>query len=82
VSRELAPCGTPAAYTRHRYHGEKPCDACSAAWSARCTEYQRGYRRSYKRLPPEPEPRPLTPLEAAVLAAHRAGDLVLGGGRG
>lgn len=25
------PCGTRAAYERHRRHGEKPCDACRKA---------------------------------------------------
>ena len=27
------PCGTTAAYKRHRRHGETPCDACKAAWA-------------------------------------------------
>lgn len=30
-----APCGTPAAYERHRYHGETPCDACRLAHNER-----------------------------------------------
>jgi hypothetical protein len=25
------PCGTVAAYQRHRYHGEVPCDLCKEA---------------------------------------------------
>jgi hypothetical protein len=28
---ELKPCGTAAAFTRHRRHGETPCDACREA---------------------------------------------------
>ena len=31
----LRPCGTTAAYARHIRRGEKPCDACRAAMSAR-----------------------------------------------
>lgn len=27
----LKPCGTEAAYARHRYYREKPCEACTAA---------------------------------------------------
>lgn len=36
------PCGTNAAYKRHQRHGEQPCAACRAAWSAYQRElYQR-----------------------------------------
>lgn len=28
------PCGTVAAYKRHRRAGEQPCAACAAAWAA------------------------------------------------
>lgn len=31
MSRELKPCGTHAAYQRHRRSGEPPCSACLAA---------------------------------------------------
>ena len=78
VRRELAPCGTPAAYNRHRYHGEQPCEACRAAWSERCKEDGKANRKPWRRLGREPWVP--TPREAAVLAAHRGGDLVLGGG--
>lgn len=30
----LKPCGTRAAYNRHRDHGEEPCDRCTAANTA------------------------------------------------
>lgn len=30
-ARQLQPCGTMAAYTRHRRHGETPCAACMEA---------------------------------------------------
>jgi hypothetical protein len=29
------PCGTVAAYRRHRKAGEQPCDACREAWNAK-----------------------------------------------
>lgn len=29
--RALQPCGTRAAYVRHKRHGEQPCSACTAA---------------------------------------------------
>lgn len=29
--KPLAPCGTNAAYWRHRRNGETPCDACTTA---------------------------------------------------
>lgn len=32
--RKPAPCGTPAAYRRHRNKGEEACQACKAAWAA------------------------------------------------
>lgn len=31
MSRELMPCGTPAAARRHYLRGEKPCEACLKA---------------------------------------------------
>ena len=80
MSRVLAPCGTPAAYTRHRYHGEPPCEACRKAWSERCKEISGANRKPWKSLRREEEPQVLTGRELAVLAAHRAGDLVLGDG--
>ena len=80
VSRVPAPCGTPAAYTRHRSHGEEICAACRDAWNVRCREYRALRPVPWKRLRPEPVPVVLTGREAAVLAAHRGGDLVLGDG--
>ena len=38
VARQLKPCGTRAAYERHRRKGEVPCDECKAANSARTGE--------------------------------------------
>jgi hypothetical protein len=34
VSRTLQPCGTDAAWQRHRRHDEEPCDPCKAARAA------------------------------------------------
>lgn len=34
MPRELKPCGTLAAYRRHRRHGEQACDACLTAVAA------------------------------------------------
>jgi hypothetical protein len=31
MTRQLAPCGTQAAYTRHLRHGEQACAACRKA---------------------------------------------------
>lgn len=31
MPRKLQPCGTYAAYARHRYNNEEPCEACRAA---------------------------------------------------
>ena len=41
---ELKPCGTDAAYRRHRRHGEKPCDTCREAHNARKRKTDRGPR--------------------------------------
>jgi flagellar biosynthesis/type III secretory pathway M-ring protein FliF/YscJ len=34
MARELLPCGTVAAYVRHRRHGEDACEPCLTAWAA------------------------------------------------
>ena len=31
--RPTEPCGTVAAYRRHRRAGEQPCDQCRLAWN-------------------------------------------------
>lgn len=31
MGRQLKPCGTEAAYKRHKRNGEAPCDACARA---------------------------------------------------
>ena len=34
MTRELKPCGTPAAYMRHIKAKQKPCEPCRLAWNA------------------------------------------------
>ena len=35
MTRKLRPCGTKAAYERHRRNDEQPCDLCKAANTAK-----------------------------------------------
>lgn len=56
--RELQPCGTPAAYRRHVYHGEIACAKCLKAWS----------KAQRDRRPPSTNP-PLKPH--GTIAAYR-----------
>jgi hypothetical protein len=58
--RELLPCGTYAAFNRHKSRGETPCDACREAKR----EYDREYQREYK-LGRKPEPARRVPVTAA-----------------
>ena len=44
---ELMPCGTDAAYRRHRRHGEEACPACKEAHSLYVT-HQRPSRALYQ----------------------------------
>lgn len=39
--RSIQPCGTKAAYDRHLYHGQPPCEPCRDAYRA----YERGRKR-------------------------------------
>ena len=39
MTRQLQPCGTDAAYRRHRYNGEDPCAECHAARNREQREY-------------------------------------------
>nr|WP_211579473.1 hypothetical protein [Mobiluncus mulieris] len=61
IVRELKPCGTPAAYRRHKRHHEPPCEACREA----VAKYKRGRRQVRKRL--EAAPVVLAVAEAAPL---------------
>lgn len=44
----LKPCGTTAAFMRHKRAGEEPCDRCRKAWNA--------HRRSENTPAPKPKP--------------------------
>lgn len=44
--RALQPCGTRAAYVRHRARGEQPCQACVDAWRAYARDAARRYREA------------------------------------
>ncbi len=48
--RELKPCGTVAAYMRHRYHNQDPCEACLAAWAAYHRAYYRRNRQAIREI--------------------------------
>lgn len=65
VSRELHPCGTPAAYRRHQRAGETPCEDCQQA--------RRDYvRRRYGNARPESARKPAPPCGTpAAYQRHR-----------
>ena len=46
MKKELQPCGTPAAYGRHKRRGEEACEECLAAISA----YNKAYRASHPKV--------------------------------
>jgi len=47
----MKPCGTPAAYRRHLYHGTEPCEACRQANTdyVRGDRHTKGIHRPYKK---------------------------------
>ena len=59
MSRELQPCGTPAAYGRHKKAGEEPCGPCRQAWS----DYINAYNK--KNRPPQGASLPVSSPEDA-----------------
>lgn len=58
------PCGTAAAYQRHRKHGEEACDACKAAWAEQA-------RERYARASSTPEVKPAMLKPCGTVAAYR-----------
>lgn len=70
MTRQLQPCGTSAAYARHRAHGEEPCDACPAANAA--AKRGQGHSRARDRARTALVHR--YPDEYAELVASRPGD--------
>jgi hypothetical protein len=61
--RSLKPCGTPAAYTRHRRRGEQPCQACKRAHADHAAQRarERGTRPGDEAAPRRPQA-PASPL--------------------
>jgi len=53
MSRRLAPCGTVAAWQRHRKLGEPACEACSEANAAASRARGRAMSRLARRYPGE-----------------------------
>ena len=54
--KELQPCGTVAAYDRHRRRGEKPCQPCNDANNARSSSFRERKQRGEVSPPPPPKP--------------------------
>lgn len=54
MSRELQPCGTPAAYRRHLRAGEKPCVECLRAHSDRNMDRLGGRPAPVVTIEPQP----------------------------
>ena len=46
MPRKLQPCGTRAAYARHLYRKEEPCEACKAANAVRAANTPSGGRQA------------------------------------
>jgi hypothetical protein len=61
MPQQLRPCGTTAAYRRHLYAGETPCEKCVAAYRQEARELMAKRRNS-------PGPKPLHPC--GTLGAH------------
>lgn len=74
MPRELKPCGTRAAFLRHRRAGETPCEPCRAARNAADAErnkpYSKARQRAYDLLKAahEPEWTPILATEQARIA--------------
>lgn len=54
--RKLKPCGTPAAYVRHKSRGEEPCDLCVIAQRTESRERYRELLRTGQRKGRELKP--------------------------
>lgn len=72
-SRQLRPCGTRAAYQRHLYRGEQPCELCQAAnrvdQSSRPRLVPCGTNSAYQRHIRKGEP-----IDEACRIAHNQAD--------
>ena len=63
MGRALQPCGTWAAYKRHKRKGEEPCDACRQA----AREQRRGQRDSDREKASAPRLSMVPPVEVGVV---------------
>ena len=67
-----APCGTVAAWSRHRRRREEPCDPCKAAWRIADAAYKRAARARPATLAPCAEcGQPRKPQSGAHGWCHR-----------
>lgn len=64
MGRALQPCGTWAAYKRHKRRGEEPCEACRQA----AREQRRGQRDSDREKASAPRLSMVPPVEVGVVA--------------
>ena len=55
MTRELAPCGTRAAYRRHLRNYEKPCAACAEAAAEYVRKLRAAKRAAENQAPPTTE---------------------------
>lgn len=69
----VAPCGTPAAYRRHRRRGEEPCDECKAAVAEDERSRYRAQPKGTDRAPAPPDCP--NPSPGGVARHRRAGEL-------
>lgn len=60
-ARPLQPCGTRAAYTRHKKNGEQPCGPCTEANRAASRRTSAATRARRRANPHNYTPRPATP---------------------
>ena len=67
ASRTLQPCGTVAAYDRHRGRGEEPCQPCRAAKAT----YNRAFRDRKRRGEVSPPPPLPSPKPCGTVAAYK-----------
>lgn len=71
MARVLQPCGTPAAYQRHRRHYEMPCQACTDAERERSA----AYRAEVAAILAAARERAAAAQRETALAAQRRADL-------
>lgn len=66
VVRELKPCGTVAAYQRHKRNKQQPCALCLQAWAAHTREERHANPRPRRKTRPPAAVPPASLAELAV----------------